>query len=265
MVGDPVDHSLSPTIHTAALDLLGIAGTYTARNVDRAGLAAVIDELVAGDLDGVNVTMPHKKLAAQLVARVAATAARTGAVNTITRVGGEAVGHNTDVAGVRLAWEWAGLPVDRPVVVMGSGGAAAAALVAVAEMEVVGPVTVLARSAAAAAAMVDEVAVTAAVAPIGTEPAYGAVVVNATPLGMAGETLPVSVERAGGLLDMAYADRPTPAVAAAVAAGLPVADGIGVLLGQATASFRLWTGRQPPLPVMRAAVEVELARRRGDG
>ncbi|MBA2338508.1 MAG: shikimate dehydrogenase, partial [Acidimicrobiia bacterium] len=168
MVGDPVGHSLSPTIHTAALEVLGIAGTYTARNVDRAGLEAVVDELVAGDLDGVNITMPHKRLAARLVARVTAMAARTGAVNTVTRVGGEAVGHNTDVAGVRLAWGWAGLPLDRPVVVVGSGGAAAAALVAVAGMGVVGPVTVLARSAAAAAAMVGEVAVPTAVAPIGT-------------------------------------------------------------------------------------------------
>lgn len=265
MVGDPVDHSLSPTIHTAALDALGIAGTYTARSVDQAGLAAVVDELVAGGLDGVNITMPHKRVAARLVARLASVARRTGAVNTLTRIGGEAVGHNTDVAGVQLAWAWAGLPVDRPVVVLGSGGAAAAALVAVAEMGVEGPVTVLARSAVAAAAVVGEVAVTAAVAPIGTEPGNGAVIVNATPLGMAGEMLPLSVARAGGLLDMAYADRPTPAVVAATAFGVPVADGVTVLLGQATAAFRLWTGRQPPLAAMLAAVEVELVRRRGNG
>ena len=84
----------------------------------------------------------------------------------------------------------------------------------------------------------------------------GAVVVNATPMGMHGESLPPGLlEQSIGLLDMTYAVTPTPAVRLAAGLRLPVADGLSMLVGQAVLSFQLWTGRTAPVQAMRRAVE----------
>jgi shikimate dehydrogenase len=95
--------------------------------------------------------------------------------------------------------------------------------------------------------------VTARTIPWG-EPLPGAVIVNATPLGMSGERLPPGlVEASVGICDLAYGPAETPAVTEARGRGLPVVDGIEVLVAQAARSFWLWTGREPPIEVMRQA------------
>ncbi len=250
VLGDPVEHSLSPAIHTAALAEVGIPGSYRARRVDAAGMSEAVEQIRAGDLDGANVTMPHKGRAAALCDRLSSDAALTGAVNTLVRVGDEVVGHNTDIAGVRNAWRWGGLPGNAPVLILGAGGAAAAALVALSGRDL----HVTARRHESATAAVDLTGASAHVVAWG-EPVGGAVIVNATPLGMRGEKLPAAyIEAASGLLDMAYGNGPTPAEVTVAGRGLPVAGGPTMLLGQAVESFRLWTGRPAPVGVMRAAL-----------
>jgi len=247
LLGDPVGHSRSPAIHRAALAAAGIEGRYEARRVDEAGVYRACAEVRAGDLAGANVTMPHKRAAAD---RLAPEAARCGAVNTLVPTGGEAVGHNTDVGGLRLARDWAGIPAEGPVLVLGAGGAAAAALLAFAGL----PLAISARRAGAAGALAAAVGVEAREVPWGV-PVPGAVVVNATPLGMGGEPLPPGVveEAAGGLIDLPYGAGSTPAAAEARGLGWPTADGLEVLVAQAALAFRLWTGREAPLDVMRRA------------
>ena len=101
VLGDPVDHSRSPAIHNAALEACGIEGTYTARQVDEAGMVSAVDEVRYGRLSGANVTMPHKQLAFELADRVTDVALRSGAVNTLVRRDGEVWGYNTDVEGIQ--------------------------------------------------------------------------------------------------------------------------------------------------------------------
>lgn len=243
LLGDPVAHSRSPAIHAAALAAVGIAGSYEARRVDGAGLAAAIAELRAGSLDGANVTMPHKTPAHRACEALDDDAARAGAVNTLAVRDGRLQGWNTDVAGMRDLL--AALP-SAPVLVLGAGGAAAAAIVAAS-----GSVRVSARSPQRTAALAG---VTGAEPHPWGEPWPGAVVVNATPLGMHGEDLPSGVLRgAAGLLDLAYGPQETPAVRRARADGLPCADGVEALVAQAAVSFTLWTGVPAPRPVMVAA------------
>lgn len=249
LLGDPVGHSRSPAIHQAALAAAGIEGRYEARRVDSLGVYQACSEIRAGTLSGANVTMPHKRTAAAAADRLAPDAARCGAVNTLVAESGEVVGHNTDVGGLHLAREWAGISPGSPVLVLGAGGAAAAALVAFAGCEL----SVATRRGGAGRDLGAALGIPAREVAWG-EPVAGVIVVNATPLGMHGEPLPPGVvEEAAGLIDLPYGAERTPAVSAARRLGRPTADGLDVLVAQAALSFRLWTGVAADVGAMRRA------------
>ena len=250
VLGDPVAHSLSPVIHAAALEFAGLEGAYSRRQADRRGMRRAADDLRAGRLDGANVTMPHKALAAGLADRRSGAVVRSGGANTLWMENGRLHADSTDPDGVRFAWQHARLPGDAPALLLGAGAAAAAALLALGDREVL----VAARRPEAAHQLVARVGVEAAVAPWG-QPVPGAVLVNATPLGMRGEALPAGVlEEAGGLLELAYGRGQTPAEAVLAARGLPVASGELMLVGQGAASFAIWTGVEVPPTVMLEAL-----------
>lgn len=235
LLGDPIGHSLSPVIHCAALQSAGIPGRYESRRVDRDGVVEAIAGLRAGHLDGVNVTMPHKPLAAELCDQLSEDAARAGSANTLFVREGRIHGESTDVTAARSLLE--SLPAA-PIHLLGAGGASAAALLASEGRDI----RVAARRTAAAQVMVDSLAVDASVIEWGT-PVPDAIVINATPLGMKGERLPSGVvDRASGLLDMAYAPAATPAVQEARESGIPCLDGRQMLVAQAAESFQIWSG-----------------------
>lgn len=247
LLGDPVAHSLSPVIHVAALEAAGIPGSYESRRVDADGVAVAIEQLRDGRLDGANVTMPHKNLAASLSDQLSESAVRSGSVNTLALRHGAVYGETTDVEGVRSAW--VELPPE-PILLLGAGGAAAAALLALEGREIF----VTARNPTAAQDLVDSMNVTARVVDWGSA-IPDAVVLNATPLGMKGESLPQGLlASAGGLFDMAYGPFPTPAVTEAGARALPWVDGRQMLVAQAVVSFRIWTGVAPSIEAMTAAL-----------
>lgn len=255
VLGDPVKHSLSPPLHTAAMRSAGISGDYGRRRVDRAGMRAAVADLRAGILTGANVTMPHKRLAHDLADELSPEAAASGAVNTLVAEAGRVHGHNTDVPAIQAAWRDSGLPIDTPIMILGTGGAAAAALVALGDADV----TVVGRRTGAAD---DLIARTGLHARTGRwlEARSGAVVVNATPIGMEGDHLPPGVvDSAAGLFDMAYGAAPTPAVRRAAQLGIPYVSGTGMLIAQASVSFQLWTGMEADVVAMRAALEAALA------
>jgi shikimate dehydrogenase len=247
VLGDPVDHSRSPAIHSAAFAFLGIDARYAARRVDPSGMALAAAEMRHGDLSGANITMPHKELACRLVDRVAGEARIAGSVNTWLMEAGELVGHSTDIPGIRQAWARRSLG-DGPVLILGAGGAAAAALVALADHELL----VSARRPDAATRLIE--ALDSRAVPIPWGEGREAVLVNSTPLGMRGETLPDPVvEAATGLFEMAYGSRPTPAETTCRGGGKPVADGIDLLVAQAACSFELWFDTPAPVAVMESA------------
>lgn len=252
VIGDPVSHSLSPRIHTAALAHLGLEGSYTARRVGAAELGAILAEVARGDLDGINVTMPHKQTVASLVDRLTDDARAAGSVNTVTRdTDGTLVGHSTDVSALRRTWPTGD---GHPTLVLGAGGAAAAACRAAP----VGALYLAARRPEAVSELEHRLGRELIALRWGTA-VVEATVVNATPLGMRGETLPPRVVAlAGALIDLAYGSEPTPAVREAAACGIPVVDGIRFLTEQAADSFRLWTGREAPVEIMLKAARNSL-------
>lgn len=248
LLGDPVAHSKSPAIHEAAMAACGIEGRYTARRVDEEGVYRAVGEIRGGALDGGNVTMPHKAVAAAACDALASEAAACRSVNTLVRRDGEVMGFSTDVSGIRDVLEQIAPDRTASVLVLGSGGAAAAALVALTDRNVY----ISARRQGVAVRLAESVG-SGEPYPWGT-PLTGAVVVNATPLGMRGEALPDGVvEASGAVLDMPYGPWETPAVAAARQRGIPVADGLDLLVAQAAGSFKLWTGLDAPVSVMRVA------------
>lgn len=249
VVGDPVAHSLSPKIHNAGYAEIGFDAEYVHLHVTDGEFRRLITMLRQGELDGVNVTMPHKERAYGGVDSRSDLAYRTGAVNTITMSGGQLVGDNTDVAGVTYAKGKTGVSDDTPVLILGAGGAAGAAVVALEDH----PIAISARSERDARDLLRRCGVEGEVVPWG-EALQGALVVNTTPLGMHGEELPEGiVERAGALIDMTYGEEPTPAVRSAVNLGLPYADGIDMLVGQAEHAFEIFTNRSVSVFVLDAA------------
>ncbi len=251
-MGDPVSHSRSPVIHTAAFAALGIDATYEARRVVAGAFGDVVDDLDARRLDGVNVTMPHKRHAFEAASALSDGAERTGAVNTLLPTDGVLHGDNTDIHGVRHAVSTLGDLRYPRVVVLGSGGAARAAIVAVE-----GPIAVMARSPEQGAEALRTTGAEDGDVLAWGEEVDGALVINATPVGMHGEMLPTAtLTSAGGVVDMAYGAQATPTIRWAEHHGIPHADGLVMLVGQAARAFELFVGRPAPIDVMSRAVRL---------
>jgi shikimate dehydrogenase len=215
LLGHPVSHSLSPRMQNAAFAARGLDWHYAAFDVT--DVVAAVRALAVLGFAGANVTIPHKRAVLE-----ACDEADGDAVNTLVFVDERVVGHNTDreiLAGVQAT----------RACVIGSGGAA---------------------QTLAPALPADTVTFTRS----GAWPpdATGCdLIVNATPVR---DELLVSPSAGQTVVDLAYGDTETALVAAARAAGCPVIDGREALVRQGAASFRLWTGLEPPVDVMRAAI-----------
>jgi len=258
VIGDPVAHSKSPAMHMAAFRALALPHTYEAVRVTTAELPRVIQALREGQYDGLNVTVPHKQAVLALADDVAARG--LAAANTLVRTGdGRIVAHNTDVpalAGELRLHAGPGAPwASRRALVLGSGGAA---LAAVAALRSLGSRDVVVRA---------RTRLTDATQPWQPSPGSEAqtlAVVQATSAGMTGadpgdavadvvawEALPPDAVA----LDVVYAPPDTPFLHAARARGLRCANGLGMLARQGALAFELWLGMEGPLDVMRAALE----------
>lgn len=221
------------------LDLAGVEGDYLKIRADVPRLEAAIEELRRGAWHGLNVTMPLKAAAAALADDLSPRAGRSGSVNTLALRGSVVYGESTDSSAFAELFRSDRFEGLSSVLVLGAGGTAAAALAA---MPASRNVYVAARRARQAHQLTTALGGT--VAPWGAGVA-GALVVNTTPLGMSGETVPEGVlEAASGLIDLPYGAAATPAVTRAASRGMPHADGHEFLLRQAIASFTLWTGAQ---------------------
>jgi shikimate dehydrogenase len=268
IIGDRVEHSLSPALHNAAFAAAGLDWVYVPLPVRGGEVGEAVRGLRALGLRGANVTVPHKAAVIPHLDRVEGDAALVEAVNTIVVTGRALVGHNTDVEGVRGAIEAACDDSLRgaPGLILGAGGAARAAALALARLGV--RLTVVNRTPAAAerlAALVTAAVPGATCACLPLEAldeglvADQMLVVNATSLGMAGAgkvpaLLADTLSARQVALDVVYAPGGTDFLAGARAHRATVVDGLEMLLGQAAAAFELWTGRPAPLQAMRDAV-----------
>jgi shikimate dehydrogenase len=268
LIGDPVEGSVSPAMHRAAFAEAGLDLEYLAERVTPDALPATFPDLVRR-FRGLNVTRPLKEAILPLLDGVGTEAAAAGSVNTVVVADdGRTQGRSTDGAGFLAAVRRV---VDRPVgraVVLGSGGAARAVAMALAEDGAY--VVTIGRNAAAGVRMVVHLAdhgrrVRFEHSPWDAEAALAPclagchLLVNATPVGgtddPSASPLPARLELdpATTVVDLVYRPRRTALLARAAAAGCPTVEGIEMLIEQGARSFELWTGMQAPLEVMRRA------------
>jgi shikimate dehydrogenase len=255
VVGWPVGHSRSPAIHNAALMALGLsAWRYQLLPVPPELFSETVKALPAAGFRGVNVTIPHKQAALALADEATVTARAIGAANTLTFDERGAIrAENTDAPALIGA-----LPFDvvgATALVLGAGGSARAAVWALGDAGA-REVRVWNRTAQRARRLCDELGATPT-----REGAPADLLVNCTSVGLEPtaptfEQLPVSAEqlsRYGCLVDLVYVDGGTPLALAARARGVPVIDGLELLVGQGALSFELFTGLAAPIIEMRAA------------
>ena len=261
VLGSPVAHSLSPALHRAAYDALGLRGwSYEAVEVVPAGLAAFLAGLGA-DWAGLSLTMPLKQAVLPLLASRSSLVELTGVANTVVAGEGGWHGDNTDVAGIVAALREAGVCSCSRAAVLGAGATAASALVALHELGA-HQVRVLARSVERALALqpvADGLGVELRVGtlhPLEVEDRWPQVVVSTVPAGALDAFAAASDPgpEAPALLDVVYAPWPTPLARVYARAGGVVVGGAAMLLHQAARQVELMTGRPAPLDAMRAAL-----------
>jgi len=270
VLGSPIEHSLSPVLHTAAYAALGLATwTYTAIECDEAGLPALMAscDRQRASWAGLSLTMPLKRAVLPLLDRTEPLAVEVGGANTVVFAGGERHGYNTDVPGMVAALAEAGVTAPSGATILGAGATACAALAALRETGLTSAV-VLVRDRARAGdllAAAGRLGMDVDLRPFDSEIRDGDLLVSTVPAGAAD----FYAERAGGsrpgpavVLDVVYAPWPTPLAQAAAKSGAVVVSGFDLLLHQAARQVELMTSLElAPLTHMRAAGEAELTRR----
>lgn len=265
VLGDPVEHSLSPVLHKAGYDALGLSFDYDAVRVPAGELTDFVDSL-GPEWRGLSVTAPLKREALARADEVTDLARMAGAANTLVRTASGWSADNTDIPGaVAAITERCDSPNGRATI-LGGGATAASVGLALAELGV-GQITLAVRdlrNAADAVAAIGRHPARPDVAVIGLDQVSGAddgILVSTIPAAAQSGSLVDRAFPANVLFEVTYNHWPTPLVEAAVANGVAVVSGLDLLVHQAVLQFTMFTGHNGPLDVMRAAGERALAER----
>jgi shikimate dehydrogenase len=256
-LGKPIAHSLSPVLHTAAYQALGLAGewTYEAVECDEAALPVVLDKGWAG----LSLTMPLKRAVLPLLDHADPLVTHVGGANTVVFKPDGRHGYNTDVPGMVAALAEIGVTKPAAATILGAGATACAALAALRDLgltEVVVHVRDQARAGGLLAAA-SRLGMAVDLRPLTSVVRNGDLLISTLPAGVSDNlnerTIPLPPLTA--LLDVVYHPWPTPLAQAATEAGIPVAGGFDLLLHQAARQVELMTGHAPaPVEQMRAAL-----------
>ncbi len=274
IIGHPIGHSISPPMHQAAFDALGLNVRYMRWATPPAGLLRRVEALRRSHYLGANVTVPHKIAALDCVEEIEPLAQSIGAINTIVNSGGRLTGHNTDAYGLvtSLKHETGSDLVGINALVLGAGGAARAAVFGLAA-EGAESIAIANRTASKAATLASQAgpATNASAVEYGGEAFEQAagradLIVNCTSVGMAGGASPGGTPIPRQLLkngtvvfDMVYNPAITPLLADAADVGAVGIGGLAMLVHQGAAAFELWTGVPAPLDAMFAAARNAMA------
>jgi len=260
IIGDPVDHSLSPAMHNAAFKALNLNCTYIAFRVAENELEAAIQSLRKTNIAGFNVTMPHKVAVMKFLDELDETCLKINAVNTVNNEDGKFKGYNTDMDGFiqplkRRKINLAG----KTALLMGAGGAARAVLTALAD-ERVGKVIIANRNIARARDVAEhamKLGLNCELIGLDDAPKLASkadLIVNATPMGMAREPSiikPADISKDSIVYDLVYRPMETGLIKSAKEAGATIIYGYEMLIEQGAKSFEIWKKMEAPRDVMK--------------
>jgi len=267
VIGSPVAHSLSPLIHNAAFEALGLNFVYLGFQVDDVEACLSGMRAMSGFV-GMSVTIPHKRSVMSHLDSISSLAEKIGSVNTVSKVDGKLEGTSTDGLGTLRAFKSAGIDISgKDVLFLGSGGAVRAVAFAVADEGCARSVKILGRTRANVDSLVNDIAAKTRVRVSGgnfdsdlvAAMAEHEVIIQGTPLGLEPEMAELTVVPAElwcaehVAFDMVYRPLETRFLREAGAAGCRVITGIEMLVHQAALQFDIWTGRDAPFDVMRSA------------
>jgi shikimate dehydrogenase len=260
VIGDPIDHSLSPNIHNAAFRHLKLDHTYIAYKIPAGELSAGIEALKAIKIAGFNVTIPHKIEMMKFLDEMDTTCKIIGAVNTVLNEDGKLKGYNTDMIGFLDPIKKKNLTIkDSQVLLLGAGGAARAIVTAMVK-EKAGKITIvnrtlenankLAEFAKKIGGNVDTVSIQEANKLI-TDYKF---IINSTSIGMRNEPSPISTENISKdsiVYDIVYQPINTDLIKKSKENGATIIYGYEMLLSQAACSFEIWHKMEAPYDVMK--------------
>jgi len=266
IIGDPVEHTLSPAMHNAAFQNMRLEYVYLPFRVETNNLGRAIQGMRALNIRGLNVTIPHKRAIIATLDEIDPLAEAIGAVNTVVNTGGLIRGYNTDASGFikSLAAEKVN-PNKKNIVVLGAGGAARAIAFILADRGA--DLTILNRHRETAQGLADWIMKTfrREVKPfelnlenMKISLIKADILVNTTSVGMSpniNETLvPAKLFKPGSVvIDIIYNPYQTLLLTEAADRGAKVISGLEMLVQQGAESFELWTGRKAPVDIMRKA------------
>jgi shikimate dehydrogenase len=261
VMGYPIEHSMSPVMHNAALRQLGADYVYVPLAVPPTDLAGVLASLRSIDCRGLNVTIPHKQTVIKHLTEISAVAQSIGAVNTLWPTAQGWAGTNTDILGWLSPLRF--LPQLETVVILGGGGAARAVIAGCVQLGCP-DIWVVGRDVSKLAALqatwshvqLQDWSQLNSLLPLAD------LVVNCTPIGMFPniEASPLSAQQiellpVGAIVyDLIYTPRPTKLLQLAEAGGCQAIDGVDMLVGQGAAALELWLGQPVPIELMRSSL-----------
>jgi len=262
--GSPIRHSASPAMHNAAFAAVGLDWRYLAFEVDPKNLRAAIEGAKVMGFAGINLTVPHKLLAVDMVDALDVSAKLWGAVNTIRFGPAGSIGFNTDADAIvtALREDLKLEPRGATILLLGAGGAGRTAALKLAA-ENVAELFLVNRTTSKAEEIAAEIKKQSPAVKVSVGYPKGDVdlTLNATSLGLKADDASsldekqFTLNQTRAVYDMIYRPAETKLLAAAKAAGCRTANGLGMLLHQGAKAFEIWTGRPAPLDVMRRALE----------
>ncbi|HEY7228422.1 MAG TPA: shikimate dehydrogenase [Nitrososphaeraceae archaeon] len=264
IIGDPVEHSLSPAIHNAAFNTLGLNCSYIAFRVQEDQLKNSLDSLRSIKIGGFNVTMPHKVRVLDYVDYHDNTVQLVGAANTVNNEDGKFCAYNTDVVGFIKPLHERKVDFNGfEVFILGAGGAARAVVAGLSGEKGIRNINIYNRNTDRSSKLLNFVkkmgleATIISNDDIGNTASKCDLIINATPLGMNNEESLIkssSIRKDALVYDIVYKPINTNLVENAKTAGAEIIYGYEMLLEQATASFKIWLQMDPPIESMKKAL-----------
>lgn len=261
LLGEKLSYSLSPKIHQAIYESLGITATYELVEIPRDTFAGELTRMKLKRLDGFNVTIPYKELMIPLLDDIDLAAARIGAVNTVLNTDGAFKGYNTDYYGFMTCIQELGIKNHRRVTILGSGGAAKMAVVALEDLGFEEIVIVSRDPKKAQIKFYKHICMD--YVSFNHQKMASDLLVNCTPMGHSGSDMTETIDdealkNQGFIFDLNYNPAVTPLLEQGNNLGIPGINGLKMLIAQAVKAEEIWLDRPLPIEALTTQIEKKL-------